>query len=90
MNNRPLRTYLLCAECTEELEDRCEHEGDGASVYCACECAPGHGVFAVWKNGALVLKPCNSAMQAQLWGASIAARALNSSDARQGLSSRHH
>jgi hypothetical protein len=78
MFHRPLSSLALCPNCLDTLElQRAEPDGDGVFIYCACEYGPGEGLFAVWKNGALILKPCQSPLQAQVWGASIAARSLD-------------
>jgi hypothetical protein len=75
---RPLSSMSLCPHCLDTLErQRAEPDGDGVAIFCACEAGPGEGLFAVWKNGALILKPCRSLLQAQVWGASIAARSLD-------------
>jgi hypothetical protein len=87
MYDRSLSSLALCPRCLQALERQRVEEGDGVAIYCACEDGPDEGVFAVWKNEALILKPCHSLLQAQVWGASIAARSvvMAGQDGRGGL-----
>lgn len=84
---RPLRTFTLCPACLDKLEQERAAVGEMGVAIAACGCVPGQGVFAIWQQGSLTLKPCESMREAELYAAGLTAllaRQQVAAEARRG------
>jgi len=70
---RPLSSFALCPACLENLEQQRAAVGELGIAIAYCACVPDQGTFAMWAQGSLSLKPCNSPQEAQLYEASVTA-----------------
>lgn len=71
--HRPLTSFQPCPACLTELERQRAAVGEGGVAISVCGCEPGRGVFAAWMQGALLLRPCGSLQEAQIYEAGLTA-----------------